>query len=562
MKPPAMTSTLRPLLVFAALLPFVVSFLRDWRGWIVFGEPRKLTPEGHRERARRIREMCARLGPAFIKGAQVLSTREDILPRAYTEELSKLQDSVPPFPARVAVRLLGESLGRPVGEVFESFEREPIAAASLGQVHRAVYKGKPVAVKILRPGVEEVVEADLRVVVVLLRLVHFFVESHFVRSFWAIIQEYQRMIHQEMDFRNEQRNADRFRGNFRDDPRIVVPRCFNELTTRRTVVFEFVRGARPDDREGLRAIGVEPHQLLDLMIETYVRMTVIHGFIHADPHPGNLLVDSRKRLVILDYGMALSFPDKVRREMLRACLCVVRRDVDGIVDAFYTLGLVDRDANRALIRDAAETLMSIQLRDDFTPRMIQEIADDILDTFHRFPLRMPQQLVYLFRASALVEGLGMKYDVHFSGLREATPVIKKMIKEVRLEPEFTVRGQVEKTWAEGRRAVRYLGRVITRLEREEQRLRLDSRDVAVFDQLARVLVRRLLVGMASIGAWLFAGLLFVQTGSLLLMASISLPAFAVFLLCLALPMRRGEPLRNDEGLIARIPLAQREEDAE
>lgn len=533
-----MDAVVRPVYVFLSLLPFVVSFLRDWQRYVLFGAPRVLSEAAHRRRAKRLTAKFAELGPAFIKGAQVLSTREDILPKVYTDELKTLQDKVPPFAPKQALAVIRQNLGRPAKEIFDAFEMEPLAAASLGQVHRAVYKGTPVAVKILRPRIERDVELDLRVVAFLIRLVYFFVDSHFVRSFWAIHLEYTRMIRQEMDFRNEEKHAAIFRRNFRDDPHVSVPECFTELTSRRTVVFEFVEGGRVDDPRALAAAGLTPSALIERLIEAYVRMTVVHGFIHADPHPGNLLVDHDGRVVLLDYGMALEFPDETRLEMLRACLCFVRGDIDGIVDVFYRLKIVGPEVNRALVRDAAETLLKIQLREDFSPRMVQEIADDILATFHRFPLRMPQQLVYLFRASALVEGLGMRYDEHFSGIREATPVIKRLIREVALEPKLGVAEQVKSRVRAATDTVRYLHRIVTRLEREEQRFRMDARDVSVFEGLARVLIVRLLIGLASIGAWLYSGLIYLRTDSVLLLLAMSLPAFLVFILCITLPVRR------------------------
>lgn len=534
---------IRPVRVFFTLLPYLISFLRDWQRFVLFGPPRVLTREQHKRRARRLTRTLAHLGPAFIKGAQVLGTREDILPREYTDELKTLHDRVPPFSSRQAIETIEESAGKPVSELFEEFDPVPIAAASLGQVHRAVYKGQPVAVKILRPRVEQIVELDLRVVEFLIRLMHLFIESYFIRSFWEIHLEYDRMIHQEMDFRNEESNAERFRRNFANDPYFVVPACFAELTSRRLVVFEFVEGVRVDDPAALAQCGLTPHQLIERLIEGYVRMTIIDGFIHADPHPGNLLVNAEGQIVLLDYGMALDFPDQVRRELLRGTLCIVRDDLDGLVDCFYKLNMVDPSINRALVRDAADTLLKIQFRSDFTPRMIQDIADDILSTFHRFPLRMPQQLVFLFRASALVEGLGMKYDPHFSGVREATPVVKRLMKEVDLGPgkvwykEFVE--DLKGAWATARR----FRAIIHRMEREEQRIRFHQGDLDDMKRFLGIVARRLMVGGLALVGLLSGVALYAGQGHFWWMLALGVPSAAVFFSAFILPMRKRDRLR-------------------
>lgn len=533
-----MTFLLRPFYVFLKLLPYAISFLRDWQRYILFGSPRVLEEEEHRRRAGRITHTLAALGPAFIKGAQVLSTREDLIPKTYTDELKKLQDRVPPFPVKEALRLIEEETGRPASQVFEHFEHEPLAAASLGQVHRATYKGQQVAVKILRPGVRDLVEMDLQVVSMLIRFVHFFVDHHLVRSFWAIHLEYTRMIRQEMDFFNEEANADRLRRMFAGDDRVLIPQCHSELTTSRLVVFDFIEGGRIDDPRALASSRITPQELVARLIEIYVRMAVIHGFIHADPHPGNLLVDPEGRIVILDYGMALDFPEEVRLQMLRGCMAVVRQDLDTLVDAFYSLKMVEPDINRALVRDAAATLLKIQLRKDFHPRLVQEIADDILDTFHKFPLRMPQQLVYLFRASALVEGIGFRYDPHFSGVREATPIIKRLMREVPLEKKLDPRVLVEDFGRQIVRTTRHLVWIVERLEREELHVRLHQGDMRNLETMLTGLLRRWLLGAGAVGWAVIGFILFHMTNSWILLLSLLVPSFVIFLLCLAPPLRR------------------------
>lgn len=446
--------------------------------------------------------MLAALGPGFVKGAQVMSTRDDILMPTYTKALRKLQDNVPAFPTKIAFQTLEKSLGQPLGEVFDSVENSPIAAASLGQVYRGVYKGKSVAIKILRPGIQQIVETDLFALKLIIDLFSFFLNNHYARSFQAIYREYARIIREEIDFRNEERHAEKFRRNFAPYPNVVIPVVYRELSRQEVVVFQFMEGIRVDDREALKNLGLTSRELLDLMISTYVRMTIVHGFVHADPHPGNLLIDSQKRLVILDFGMAISFPDEMRKEILRGCLAIVREDINALVDGFYRIGMVDESANRALVRDAANRLLQVQMRDDFEPRMVQEIADEILATFHEFPLRMPQQLVYLFRASALVEGLGMNFDKNFSAIREATPIVKRLIQEIALEPEVSLKDKARNAFNTVYNFADQLRRVVERFEREEQRIRINSADLAQFERLFAIMTRRIVsaifVGVVSI----------------------------------------------------------------
>lgn len=533
-----MFSLLRSLRVLLLLLPELLRFMRDYRGFVLFGVPREVPPEEHERRARRLTALIARLGPTFIKAVQVLGMREDLLPKSYTDQFKTLQDQVPPFCSARARGILEEELGRPVEELFDSFDAEPLAAASLGQVHRAVYRGHDVAVKIRRPGVERIVRADLAVLGFLIRFIGIFIESYILKSFWSVLGEFRRMILLEMDFRTEARNADRLRRNLQPFARVIVPRCFEELTTERVSVFEFHEGVRVDDVERLRLQKLDPEALVGLLIEVYVHQVVLDGFIHADPHPGNLLIDSEGRLVILDFGMAVELDPAVKKELFGMVVALVRNDVDAILDGFYRLRMVEPNMNTAVLRDAARTLMDIQLGTEYSPRLIQEICQDIYAAFHKFPLRLPQSLVYLLRASALVEGIGISFNPRFNGVKVARPIIKRMVAGAIPAPERSPLDwvldrlqQVKTTWND-------VNKLIWRAEREQLQVRIHQADLMDLERYYTAMIRRALFGLTAMGIALLGGLIYVRTGSVPWLLGGAGLGGGILLLCLVLPLRR------------------------
>ncbi|MCC6546821.1 AarF/ABC1/UbiB kinase family protein [Candidatus Sumerlaeota bacterium] len=486
---------LRSIYVFVTLLPFILSFIRDWKRYVAFGPPRALNEQQHRRRARALRERMAELGPSFIKGAQVLAMRDDVILPIYASELRKLQDRVPPFPHQQARAIVERNLGRRVAEVFTEFQSRPIAAASLGQVHLATHNGIRVAVKVLRPGVRQLVETDLRVVAILLYLMDFFIDANLMKSFQSVISEYARMIALEMDFTNEQANADRLRRNVKDKG-IVIPRFISELTTSEVAVIEFFEGIRIDRVDEIRAMGINSDELIERLLHVYTRMAVVDGFVHADPHPGNLLIDREGRIIILDYGMCVEFDEFTRLELLKIVHAVTRKDVDAIVESYYRLGMVDYDVNRGVLKEAAKTLFSIQIDNDLSPKQVQEIAQQILDTFHRFPIHLPSNLVYLLRATTLLEGIALQFNPRFNSLRTASPIVKRLLAEIAFDPNKPMKDRIIDA---GRQLYSFASdtvSVVHRLEREQLRIRMHETDIYEIQRFFIALLRRLLAGIA------------------------------------------------------------------
>jgi predicted unusual protein kinase regulating ubiquinone biosynthesis (AarF/ABC1/UbiB family) len=537
---------MRALTIFFRLSPFLLAFLRDRRRFVLFGRPAKRTEEDHQRRAERFTATLAGLGPAFIKLAQVFGSRADILPEPYLGAISTLADRVPPLAPGVAERVIEAELGQRASEVFDRFDPDPLAAASLGQVHRARYAGREVVVKILRPGVEDLVRADLDVSFKILFILNLLFPNHHVRAITAIVQEFQRRISDEMDFREEGRYAGILRKNFASEPRVIIPEVITPLTHRRVLVLEYIEGTRIDRLADRIALGnLRLQSLIGTIVELYLQMMLIDGFFHADPHPGNLLVDAEGRVVLLDFGMVIPVERETRARIIRTVISAARQDVDGVINGFYELGILDPDVDRGTVRDAAQELMSLSFRDDYSPRQLQRIVDDILKTFYNWPLMLPSELVYFGRAAVLVEGLGLRYDPNFNGMTVIRPGIERY-RDRMITGLLDGEGKSPLAdWThEAATTVRTLRDLLRRIEREELRVRWHPRDTLELQRFLAQQVRRGLLAVFAFTIALITSIVYLAVRRLeILILGLAL-SFGMFLIIFLLPSHLFQnPLR-------------------
>jgi predicted unusual protein kinase regulating ubiquinone biosynthesis (AarF/ABC1/UbiB family) len=421
----------RLLVIVWHALPLLVSFRRDWRRWIWWGGPVSRTASFHARRARRLLEAVTALGPAFVKIAQIFAARADLIPEPYLSELATLTDRVAPVPWSAIDRALHESYGAQRATLFEHIDPTPLAAGSLGQVHRARVAGRDVVVKVLRPGVEAVVRRDARLAIALTERVYRRFPHHHVRGVRVVLEEFQKRVEEEMDFRREARQCERMRERFAADRRIRIPRTEPALTRQRTMVLEFMAGTRIDALDAHVAAGrIDPRQLAETLIETYARMMLRDGVFHADPHPGNLLVGDDGALVLLDFGMVIDVDTTTRQALFETILAAIRRDVPRTVAGFYKLGLVAEGTPVGTMEALAETLLEIAYGDGTTAERAQVLADRVMTELFDWPIVLPGELVYFARTAALIEGVGARYDASFNSIAVASPVVLRMRREI------------------------------------------------------------------------------------------------------------------------------------
>jgi ubiquinone biosynthesis protein len=534
----------RIFVVWYRLAPFLAAFLRDRRRWILAGPPRFVSEETHRERARKLTQTIAGLGPSFIKLAQVFGIRADIIPQLYVEELRNLHDRVPPFPtSEVRKRIQGE-LKQPLEAIFESFELEPLAAASLGQVHRARYRSQDVIVKVLRPGVEELVATDIRVVQNLVFILEQFIDHHIIHSTRTIIDEFSRVIAEEMDFHHEADNVERFGELFRDSDFVIIPRVYREVTTTRVLVMQFFEGFRVTEVDEILRHNVDTKKMIENLIEFYGDQLLIHGFFHADPHPGNILIRPDSRIVLLDYGMVLEITPELRQDLVRIVVAAVRSDVDELINLAYKLEMLEYDVSPSVVREAAQAIISIHFDRSLTQRQIQEITYQILGTFYRFPLRLPSSFVYILRAGVLIEGIGIAYDPNFNSLTTAIPIYKSIVdRALGAKGWPTVKDRVIKEGTALYTMLKDMQSVFARAGRDQIRVRIHPTDMDGLEKFLSHLFRRVVMTISGVGLAIVTSIIYLRVNSILLLLLGLTVSFWLVALVFLLPNPQRYPFR-------------------
>lgn len=385
----------------------------------------------NRRRAIRIRNTALEMGGVLIKVGQFLSSRVDLLPTEYIEELSLLQDEVPGVPFPEIQSVLEESLGGPLRSFFAQFDELPLAAASLGQVHRALLPtGETVAVKVQRPHMREIVDADLAA----LRYIVGWLDRHTPIGKRAdlplILREFEETLTLELDYQAEGHHAERLATMFADNPQISIPRVFWSHSRGRVLTLQFMRGIKVTDFTALEEAGIDRRQTAEILMRAYLKQVVEVGFFHADPHPGNILVRPGPTIVLLDFGMVGDISPPMRDNLRRVFLGVVRRDFDEILDALSKLGFIPSQADRYVLKRAlAWTIdtfyeMSFAELQAVDPRLV---LDRLQDVFYTQSVQIPAYFAFLGRALGTLSGLCTALDPSFQFVTVAEPFARRLI---------------------------------------------------------------------------------------------------------------------------------------
>jgi len=396
----------RALVILRRLAPLALSFLRDRRRWLVAGGPLPRSTEDHQHRADRIVATLSALGPSFVKIGQLFAGRTDLLPDPYPDRLSRLTDQVPPAPYELVKPVIEAELGRSLDQVFERFDPVPIAAGSLGQVYRARYRSQDVAVKVLRPGVAEMVKRDLTVASRVVRWIARRWPNTHTLAAEAVLAEFGVRIWDEMDFTREAANLQAVRANFTGNPRVRIPAVFAEVSGKQVLVLEYMPGTRIDALDPAeRYAGVGVPRIIERLVELYLQMMLVDGLFHADPHPGNLLLAPDGAIVLLDFGVLVPVPRERRQQLVDTVFAALRRDPRGVTDGFFALGIVAPGTDRQVIERLAAFLIDLASRRTTTQERIDLLTNEVLHELYDWPVRLPSDLVYYARTAALIEGL-------------------------------------------------------------------------------------------------------------------------------------------------------------
>ena len=503
----ALLRTYRRFFVVAyQFLPLLLAYARDRKRFLFFGGGRSVDSETRRRRAKKLLESMLTLGPTFIKLGQLLSTRPDVLPPEYVEEFEQLQDSVPPAEWSEAQQVLEEDLG-PVDERFENFDTDAISGASLGQVYTAEVEGQPVAVKVRRPGIEELVRADLKVIRFSIPILMRFVDEARSFSLETLADEFEKTITEEMDYGRERQMLEGVRENFVDDPKIRIPRSVPSHSTGRVLTMEYVPGTKISQLENLDDLGVDRHELAERLQRSYLQMLIVDGTFHADPHPGNLAVQDDGTIVFYDFGMSGRVDSFIQEKIVDFYAAVASQNIDAILDTLIEMGTLSPTADRELMSDIMELAIQDARGDDIEQYRVNQIVNQVEDTIYEFPLRLPPNLALVLRVATVVEGVFVTLDPDFDFIAVATEYLRE-----NGFLEDSARQFVEDRAQEARQSVESVFRTPPKLESaldkvNRDKLAVDAKLVDernVFDRLAK----RLILGLLLTGSVLSTAILY------------------------------------------------------
>ncbi|MBU4492352.1 MAG: AarF/ABC1/UbiB kinase family protein [Euryarchaeota archaeon] len=465
--------------------------------------------------AERLRLAIEELGPTFIKFGQILSTRHDLIPSEYIQELSKLQDRVIPFEYAEAKKVIEKEFGKNIEEIFQSFNPKQIAAASIGQVYRATLPGgEEVAVKVMRPGVEEIIETDLAILMGLAR----FAEKHIKESKFfnpvGFVDEFSRVIRHEIDYMHEARNADRFFVNFAGSTTVKIPKTYWKYTTKHVLTQEYSEGIKISDIAQLEASGLDKKKITIDLANAYLKMIFEDRFYHADPHPGNILVSREGNIIFFDFGMAGHIDPVLHENLANLMIAMRRNDIDFLIEALSEIGLIsDAGSESPMLRIKLEELLNkyYSLSTKFID--LTAFLRDIITVFAKSRGKIPANIMLLSKTLMIRDEISRKLDPEHNFAELTEPYVKKMIEE-RTRASYIMKEAAKTIWDFARMVKvfpRRVNHILTKAEKGTLRLELGHQGLENFIEELDIMSNRLSFSMI-IAALIVGSSLNIQTG--------------------------------------------------
>lgn len=464
----------RQLEIFSFTMQFLTFLLWDRLTGANRGKKRQ-------RRAKWLVDRLMNLGPTFIKIGQSLSTRADLIPLEYIEQLTQLQDRVPEFNSQEAIRVIETELGQPLDNLFESFTVSPLACASLGQVHRArLLSGEEVVIKVQRPNLEGLFNLDFELLHRLTRWLNIFpvVKKY---NLEAIYQEFFELLFQEIDYIHEGKNADRFRENFKNYPQVKVPLVYWQYTTRKVLTLEYVPGIKVDDRETLLANGINVDGIIQLGICSYLKQLLQDGFFQSDPHPGNMAVSQEGELIFYDFGTMFELKSVAKDQMIETFFAILRKDTETVLKTLMYMGLIEPVRDLQPVRNILQFLLD-EFRDKpVDVRAFEQISDQVYLMFKQQPFRLPPQMTFIIKSVTTLDGIARSLDPQYNLLAASQPFVKSLaVSGGTTKTMLTLANQartfLQQQWQKGNKNERMIRQLEEKIERGNLVFQVKSRE--------------------------------------------------------------------------------------
>jgi predicted unusual protein kinase regulating ubiquinone biosynthesis (AarF/ABC1/UbiB family) len=423
--------------VILKLLPIVINFRQDRRKWVKH-EGKNIDEAKFRKHARKALKTFIELGPSYIKLGQWLSSRADLLPLPYLEELSKLQDEVPAAEFSKVKPIIEFELGK-IDEVFESFNTSALSGASLGQVYLARYINREIIVKVSRPNVEEVIENDISILKKILPLATRFIDPNLAFSAEGMLHQFIETVYEEMDYRIEAENLITIKRNLADDNTVIIPDVFRERTTKHVLTMEYIPGIKINDITALDVMGIDRERLVMRVHRLFFKMLLRHNIFHADPHPGNISVADNGAIILYDFGMVGRLDDKTRLRLIRLYLGLIDKNPQRTVNVLMELGTLEATTNRYVVEKAIEMSIQSLYGKEVDKLEVKALTDLANKTMSRFPFRLPKNLALYMRMTSILEGIYQQHKVKFQFVKVLANILEGegLLKEAYIEEAKT-----------------------------------------------------------------------------------------------------------------------------